>query len=222
MVIRAASERPAFESVRRQVTTGGGIKDDSASLKLLGTGISIGRRTSISFFGSEIGLDFGKARETVPEQTAILTRQVGDAANTYAPAVPEYAAQAGLLISSVASSGVSSAQGAAAASASAVPSLLDGGRSSARSHARSPRSKEAQPPLLEHADQNFVLGPSAALEEQDEAMVGSPKEAAAAWLANAEGNGLESEAEKAEHERPSPATSPARSHTLARAADLKV
>ena len=42
------------------VSTGGGIKDDSVQLKLLGAGFKIGRKVGISVFDNEISLDFGK------------------------------------------------------------------------------------------------------------------------------------------------------------------
>lgn len=42
------------------VSTGGGIKDDSLSLKFLGTGVKVGRKVGISVFDNEISLDLGK------------------------------------------------------------------------------------------------------------------------------------------------------------------
>ena len=42
------------------VSTGAGIKDDSVSVKVLGCGVTVGRKVGISVFGSEFGVDFGK------------------------------------------------------------------------------------------------------------------------------------------------------------------
>jgi len=42
------------------VTSGGGIKDDSLSVKALGTGLTIGRRIGLSFLDTEIGIDVYK------------------------------------------------------------------------------------------------------------------------------------------------------------------
>ncbi|KAF5001154.1 hypothetical protein FDECE_11051 [Fusarium decemcellulare] len=42
------------------VDTGVGIKDDSLALNLAGCGIQIGRKVSISVFGSSFGIDFGR------------------------------------------------------------------------------------------------------------------------------------------------------------------
>lgn len=42
------------------VSTGGGIKDDSLSLKLAGCGVQVGRKIGISAFDNEIGVDLGK------------------------------------------------------------------------------------------------------------------------------------------------------------------
>ena len=50
------------------VTTGAGIKDDSASIKLLGCGITVGRKMSMSFFDSEVGVDLGKVNKDRKEK----------------------------------------------------------------------------------------------------------------------------------------------------------
>ena len=42
------------------VGTGGGIKDDSLSLKVAGTGVQVGRKVGVSLFGTEVSYDFGK------------------------------------------------------------------------------------------------------------------------------------------------------------------
>ena len=42
------------------VSTGGGIKDDSVSLKVAGTGFQVGRKLGVSVFGNELSIDFGK------------------------------------------------------------------------------------------------------------------------------------------------------------------
>ncbi|KAI1267790.1 hypothetical protein F5Y18DRAFT_271099 [Xylariaceae sp. FL1019] len=42
------------------VDSGAGIKDDSYSIEALGCGISIGRKVSISYYGSSFGIDFGR------------------------------------------------------------------------------------------------------------------------------------------------------------------
>jgi hypothetical protein len=42
------------------VDTGFGIKDDSLGAKFAGCGIEIGRKVSISVFGSGFGIDFGR------------------------------------------------------------------------------------------------------------------------------------------------------------------
>ena len=49
------------------VTSGGGIKDDSISIKALGMGFSFGRRMGLSFLDSEVDLDLLKgAKSMVP------------------------------------------------------------------------------------------------------------------------------------------------------------
>jgi len=45
------------------VTTGAGIRDDSASIKVLGCGVTVGRKMSLSIFDSEIGVDLGKVNK---------------------------------------------------------------------------------------------------------------------------------------------------------------
>lgn len=42
------------------VSTGGGIKDDSISVKVAGCGVQVGRKVGISVFGNELAVDFGK------------------------------------------------------------------------------------------------------------------------------------------------------------------
>lgn len=42
------------------VSTGGGIKDDSLSVKVAGCGVQVGRKLGISVFGNELAIDFGK------------------------------------------------------------------------------------------------------------------------------------------------------------------
>lgn len=42
------------------VSTGGGIKDDSLELKVLGCGLTVGRKLAISVFDTSFGIDFGK------------------------------------------------------------------------------------------------------------------------------------------------------------------
>ena len=42
------------------VSTGGGIKDDSVSMKVAGCGVQIGRKVGISVFDNELAIDFGK------------------------------------------------------------------------------------------------------------------------------------------------------------------
>lgn len=42
------------------VSTGGGIEDDSISVKALGCGFQVGRKIGISLFDNEISFDFGK------------------------------------------------------------------------------------------------------------------------------------------------------------------
>lgn len=42
------------------MSTGGGIKDDSVSLKLAGTGFQVGRKIGVSVAGSQVSLDLGK------------------------------------------------------------------------------------------------------------------------------------------------------------------
>lgn len=42
------------------VDTGVGVKDHSLSAKVLGVGFSIGKETSVSVFGSKIGVNFGR------------------------------------------------------------------------------------------------------------------------------------------------------------------
>ena len=42
------------------VSTGIGIKDDSISTEIAGTGVTVGRKCEISLFGSKVGVDFGK------------------------------------------------------------------------------------------------------------------------------------------------------------------
>ena len=50
------------------VTTGAGIKDDSASIKVLGCGLTLGRKISVSFLDSEIGVDLGKVNKDRKER----------------------------------------------------------------------------------------------------------------------------------------------------------
>ena len=54
-------DRPVSYRVGLGVTTGGGVKDDSVSLKALGTGIIFGRRIGVSFLDNEVNLDLFKA-----------------------------------------------------------------------------------------------------------------------------------------------------------------
>lgn len=42
------------------VDTGIGIKDDSLSVEVLGTGLSIGRKVGVTVLGSEFAIDFGR------------------------------------------------------------------------------------------------------------------------------------------------------------------
>lgn len=42
------------------VSTGAGIKDDSVELKVLGCGVTVGRKLAISVFDTGFGIDFGK------------------------------------------------------------------------------------------------------------------------------------------------------------------
>ena len=41
-------------------STGGGVKDDSVKVEVLGTGITVGRKIGISVLGSSFGIDFGR------------------------------------------------------------------------------------------------------------------------------------------------------------------
>ena len=47
------------------LSTGGGIKDDSISIKLLGCGIIFGRKMGMSFFDNSIAVDFGKVLDSM-------------------------------------------------------------------------------------------------------------------------------------------------------------
>ena len=42
------------------VSTGGGIKDDSITVKVGGCGVQVGRKVGISVFDNELAIDFGK------------------------------------------------------------------------------------------------------------------------------------------------------------------
>ncbi|KAF9336739.1 hypothetical protein BG006_007516 [Podila minutissima] len=42
------------------IGTGTGIKDESFDFKVVGCGFQIGRKVSISVFGSTVGVDFGR------------------------------------------------------------------------------------------------------------------------------------------------------------------
>ena len=42
------------------LSTGGGIKDDSLTFKVLGTGLTVGRKLALSVHDVEFGVDFGK------------------------------------------------------------------------------------------------------------------------------------------------------------------
>ena len=54
------------------VSTGGGVKDDSFSIKALGTGFTIGRKLGLSFLDNEIALDLGKLFATnMPPQDVV-------------------------------------------------------------------------------------------------------------------------------------------------------
>ena len=57
------------------ITTGAGIKDDSASFKLFGCGISVGRKLGVSFFDNEIGVDLAKARQEASEKFQVYQAQ---------------------------------------------------------------------------------------------------------------------------------------------------
>lgn len=48
------------------------MKDDSVSLKALGTGIIFGRRIGISFLDTEVGIDLAKAFKPKAEESAVL------------------------------------------------------------------------------------------------------------------------------------------------------
>ena len=47
------------------LSTGGGIKDDSISIKVLGCGIIFGRKMGMSFFDNSIAVDFGKVLDSM-------------------------------------------------------------------------------------------------------------------------------------------------------------
>jgi hypothetical protein len=47
-------------TIAASADTGGGIVDDSVTLKALGCGFSVGRKIEISVFGSGFGVDLGR------------------------------------------------------------------------------------------------------------------------------------------------------------------
>mmetsp|Transcript_76107 Transcript_76107/g.183924 ORF Transcript_76107/g.183924 Transcript_76107/m.183924 type:complete len:262 (-) Transcript_76107:12-797(-) len=55
------------------VSTGGGIKDDSVSVKLLGCGVVVGRKIGISLFDNSIVFDLGKIAESARSPTSTRT-----------------------------------------------------------------------------------------------------------------------------------------------------
>lgn len=60
------------------ISTGAGIKDDSVALKVLGCGITLGRKISMSFLDSEVGLDLGKAKQNAELALAAPRRQMSE------------------------------------------------------------------------------------------------------------------------------------------------
>ena len=76
------------------VSTGAGLKDDSASVKLLGCGLTIGRKVGVSFFDSEIGVDLGKVSEESAKEAERRRREEEEAVRGAGESWQEEAAQA--------------------------------------------------------------------------------------------------------------------------------
>ena len=58
-----SSKAPVGYKAALGLSTGGGIKDDSISIKVLGTGISLGRNMSVSVLDSEVNADLKKGAD---------------------------------------------------------------------------------------------------------------------------------------------------------------
>ena len=54
------------------VSTGGGIKDDSLSMKVAGCGVQFGRKIGFSVFDNEVGVDVGKIVQENAKECAIM------------------------------------------------------------------------------------------------------------------------------------------------------
>ncbi|KAI1890252.1 hypothetical protein AGOR_G00151800 [Albula goreensis] len=53
-----AAAGPVNAKIGLGIDTGAAVKDGSVEAKVLGCGVSLGRKTSVSVFGTEIGLSF--------------------------------------------------------------------------------------------------------------------------------------------------------------------